>query len=858
MPIGRLPAHVPPFFSPAFAADPGPTLAWLREHSPIYAEPFSQMLVITRHEDADAALRHPALSAAGGQADRSDRSGAPVTMLNTDGADHDRLRRPAAQLLGPAAVRSITAELEADLQEIIDGLDAVGGDPDLLTDLAEPASTAVLARLFAIEDPALRARLDTHARAVQVTLNPVPDPRTAQAGQEAMAAFSGFLDEILEDVPDGTPLAALLGDDTLVRDEVKGVLSLCLVGGWSPWADALTSTVRAALADPEAAARIRSGADAPGLAEEVLRWHTPIPFVARQATAAVDLPSGSIPQGAMVLVHIGSANRDEEVFDNADEVVATRVPREHLALGVGAHFCMGAALIRATAPAAAHRLLTTYPHLRPGTPGEVTWRTGIFPRSVESTRLLLHEPQQGETGTADGRSLTDRSGSRPAGESGESPRSAGATVRTSAPADGADVVVIGAGMAGLTAATDLAARGRDVLVLEARDRIGGRIDSRPTPGGDVAELGAQVLHGADNPVLTLPGARAGAVELGSAQMPADLVTADGVVRDLAGGSDFLPPPALFGALHALRRAVGPDMAPRIDLSTALTMMRLPAESASALPDWLEQITGADPRTVSLERICTEPVFAFRSDAEFTVPAGLATLVAPLTERVPVHTSHRVHHIGRDGRGVRLAYTRPDGTEATLTAGSVVVTVPPPVIARGDLVIEDLPAEHEAAARALELAPAVAAAVPLAEPAAGDAFRCDLADGCGFLTWVAGRRHVSVVAKGRAADRLATALTDDPARLRALVEAAHPDTVTTDEPIQWHDWTADPLATGAFTVPRADAEELGRAWSQPVADRIHFAGEAALAGPTSPFLERARASGLEASLRIHQITQGVGA
>ena len=39
-------------------------------------------------------------------------------------------------------------------------------------------------------------------------------------------------------------------------------------------------------------------------------------------------------------------------------------------------------------------------------------------------------------------------------------------------------------------------------------------------------------------------------------------------------------------------------------------------------------------------------------------------------------------------------------------------------------------------------------------------------------------------------------------LRALVEAARPDTVTTDEPIQWHDWTADPLATGAFTDPRA--------------------------------------------------------
>ncbi|WP_269759949.1 flavin monoamine oxidase family protein [Ornithinimicrobium faecis] len=430
---------------------------------------------------------------------------------------------------------------------------------------------------------------------------------------------------------------------------------------------------------------------------------------------------------------------------------------------------------------------------------------------------------------------------------------------TSAPAPtGADVVVVGAGMAGLTVAAELAALGRQVVVLEARSRIGGRIDSRPLIVGGVAELGAQVLHGATNPVLDLPGARSAAVELGSTQMLADLVTADGVVRDLAGGDGFAPPPALFGALHAMRRAVGPDMAPRISLSSALTMMRLPEESALALPGWLEQITGGDPRDVSLERICTEAVFAFRSDAEFTLPPGLATLVDPLSESVAVHTDHWVRHIGRDSDGVRISYETGRGTQGTMRAGSVVVTVPPPVVGSGDIVIEDLPAQQLQAAQELTLAPAVAAAVPLAESAPHDAFRCDLAHGCGFVTWVRGRHHVSVVAKGGAAQRLAHLLTEDPARLRTLVEQAGPGTQTAEDPIQWHDWAADPLATGAFTLPHPEAATLAATWASPVAERIHFAGEATLAGPTSPFLERARASGLEASLRIHQITQGVGA
>lgn len=392
--MGRFPEGVPPFFSPAFAADPQPTLTWLRKNSPIYAEPFSRMLVLTRHEDCEAALRHPGLSAAGGQADRSARSGAPVTMLNTDGPDHERLRRPAGQLLGPRAIRRITPALEADIQQVLDGLAEVAGEsdvagPDLLTQVAEPLATAILARLFAIDDPTVRAELDTHARAVQVTLNPVPDPRTAQAGQQAMAAFVAFLDEVLADVDADTPLADLLANDTLTRDDVKGVLSLCLVGGWSPWADAFTSTIRAALADAGVADQIRASESAPGLVEEVLRWHTPIPFVAREATTAVMLPSGAIPQGAKVLVHIGSGNRDPEIYEQPDEVLADRVPRDHVALGAGAHFCMGAALIRATAPAAAHRLLTTYPDLAAVSTGPVTWRSGIFPRSVTSTQLLL-------------------------------------------------------------------------------------------------------------------------------------------------------------------------------------------------------------------------------------------------------------------------------------------------------------------------------------------------------------------------------------------------------------------------------------------------------------------------------------
>jgi monoamine oxidase len=56
-----------------------------------------------------------------------------------------------------------------------------------------------------------------------------------------------------------------------------------------------------------------------------------------------------------------------------------------------------------------------------------------------------------------------------------------------------DVVIVGAGLSGLTAARDLLAGGKSVLVLEARDRVGGKVLNRPLKNGGVTEVGAEFV-----------------------------------------------------------------------------------------------------------------------------------------------------------------------------------------------------------------------------------------------------------------------------------------------------------------------------------------------------------------------------
>jgi cytochrome P450 len=82
------------------------------------------------------------------------------------------------------------------------------------------------------------------------------------------------------------------------------------------------------------------------LVEETMRWDAPAQGFVRTPTEGVLLHGRTIPAGAQVLVHIGSANRDERQFADPDRFDLGRSTKRHLGLGHGTHFCVGATLGR--------------------------------------------------------------------------------------------------------------------------------------------------------------------------------------------------------------------------------------------------------------------------------------------------------------------------------------------------------------------------------------------------------------------------------------------------------------------------------------------------------------------------------
>jgi len=99
----------------------------------------------------------------------------------------------------------------------------------------------------------------------------------------------------------------------------------------------------------------------PNAIEEILRFESPAPHVARYVARDVEHYGQTVPSGSVMLFLIGSANRDHRRYPGGDQFDIHRNVGQHLAFGFGAHFCLGAALARLEGRVAAEEVLRRFP-----------------------------------------------------------------------------------------------------------------------------------------------------------------------------------------------------------------------------------------------------------------------------------------------------------------------------------------------------------------------------------------------------------------------------------------------------------------------------------------------------------------
>jgi len=108
---------------------------------------------------------------------------------------------------------------------------------------------------------------------------------------------------------------------------------------------------------------LRPGPDVALCVEEMLRFDSALQLFERTALEPVEVGGVTVETGQKIAVLLGSANRDPAVFEEPDELRVDRDPNNHVAFGVGVHFCLGAPLARMELAESVAALWAAYPAL---------------------------------------------------------------------------------------------------------------------------------------------------------------------------------------------------------------------------------------------------------------------------------------------------------------------------------------------------------------------------------------------------------------------------------------------------------------------------------------------------------------
>ncbi|MCB8877232.1 flavin monoamine oxidase family protein [Acidisoma silvae] len=391
-----------------------------------------------------------------------------------------------------------------------------------------------------------------------------------------------------------------------------------------------------------------------------------------------------------------------------------------------------------------------------------------------------------------------------------------------------DVLIIGAGSAGLSAAASLRAAGKTTLVLEASHRTGGRArTSRPDVlGGAWLDEGAAWLHMAEeNPLVHLAQARG--VPLREAF--------GNPSRMFLGGREASPDDhAAYEAAESawFARVFAHPKTPDVSLAEAIGPFRWDNPFAPTIETWeASLIEAADATALSLADFCLNQI----SGTNLMAPDGLGQLLLDmlLVSAGDIRLNCPATRIDWDGPGVRI-----ETPQGVVTAGAVIVTVSVGVLAAGH--IGFAPALPPRTAQAIADLPMGLLSKVILRATDGDRlgmagptqlFRCIEKPGDPFLSFIAWPRDTDHVI-GFMGGQTAWDLAYDPAAALDFARAVWRDMLGSDADRIFAQggiatgWGTDPHHLGAYTYARPGATTARAALAEPLAGgRLIFAGEA---------------------------------
>jgi cytochrome P450 len=353
--------------------DPFPFYRRMQDEAPLYHNPEVGFWALTRFDDVLAGLADWAsYSSAKGSLIEQIQSGSPPPdmMIFNDPPRHEQLRR----LIGRAFTPRRVAELEDQIRSMCIGwleplVEAGGGE--LVADLAGRLPSAVISTLLGIpvvDHPRLKSLSDRLLHREDGSLA-MPEDGIA-AGAELAGIFAELVASRREHPSDDLISALvhieMIGSDgepeRLTDEEIIYFCLLLGVAGNETTAKMIATGAVVLDAFPDERARLAADPSLwPNAVEELLRFDPPSHYQGRVTTRTVSLYGEDLPEGSIVLMINGAANRDPRMFADPDQFVASRPIERQLAFGHGIHFCLGAPLARQETRIALEEMLKRFP-----------------------------------------------------------------------------------------------------------------------------------------------------------------------------------------------------------------------------------------------------------------------------------------------------------------------------------------------------------------------------------------------------------------------------------------------------------------------------------------------------------------
>jgi cytochrome P450 len=332
----------------------------LRREAPLYWHPERDggrgFWVVSRYDDLKHVSRHPQLFSSADGTNHKDHTPEELSMLrlimlNMDPPQHVKFRRIVQRGFTPNRIEEMEGHVRRRTRAIVDAV-AERGECEFVNDVAAELPLQVIADLMGVPQEERHVLFDLSNRLIGFE-DPEfqTSPEDARQASMEMWAYANRLAERRKQKPEDDLTTRLLHGEVdgerLSESEFDSFFLLLAVAGNETTRNLISHGMLTLIQNPQARRLlVEDPSLVPSAAEEMLRFTPPVMYFRRTATRDTEIRGVRVRAGDKVAMYYPSVNRDEAVFEDPDRFDVRRSPNEHLAFGIGEHYCLGANLAR--------------------------------------------------------------------------------------------------------------------------------------------------------------------------------------------------------------------------------------------------------------------------------------------------------------------------------------------------------------------------------------------------------------------------------------------------------------------------------------------------------------------------------